>query len=413
MHKKTVIILLDQAMLSALNMIVAILFIKFSSKFEYGEYSLAFAAMMFAVGFYNTLIHLPLTITGNKIDFGNRPGFVASLCIMLYAILAILTFISVIFLLTVPEIAVFQLRTCWGLIFCVLGVLTRELIRSLFFAELRALNVLNVDILYSFLFIISVSFFYLNSSLSASNVLICMGGSSIISSVFCGKQIVKNIALRLPLRDIYKNVAYSWRDSKWMVAGMIMTWIINNGYLFILAYIVSKEMVAELNGTRVLIAPFVVFVGAWGKIFQPKGASLIFEDNYHHIGSIFWKSTLALLTMAIIYVSVLYNLREYLDEYLYNNQYENVWKYVLLWGGYLFFTILSSNLQNIISIFSRFKELFFMDLVNGAIFLIYACILIGYFSAYGALYSLIIAKIVLVIQFLYFYYTKRTSVFQR
>lgn len=409
MYKKTFIALLDQALLSATNMIVAIMFIKFSSKIEYGEYSLACAITMFASGLHNTLIHLPLTITGNKIDAKDRAVFSASLCILLYAIMIPLMGIAAGYIAFVPEALLLQPKMCWVLIFSITGILTRELTRSLFFADLKVSNIFAVDILYAFLFVCLIGVSYFFHRLTASNIIAGMGVCSFAAAMFFVKSAVNNIQLHLRWSDFYKNILFSWKDSKWMVAGMSLSWLVNHGYLFLLAYLVSKESVAELNGTRVLLAPLMIIMVAWGKVFLPKGASMVHGKQHSHITGILVKSTLGLFAVAFCYIIALYVASDFLAESLYSGKYEHVGMYIILWGGFTLMTIISGNLKNLISIFSRFKELFFFSFINSTLFLIYSCFFISQFQTVGAVCSLIIAQIILSLQYGYYYYTKRNT----
>lgn len=410
MYKKTFIVLVDQVMLSAINMIVAIMLIKFSSKAEYGEYSLAIAIVMFAYGLQYTLIHLPLTVTGNKIDAKDRTLFFTSLCILLYVILIPFTGVVAIVLYFFPGSLLLQTETCWALLFSLTGISTRELIRSLFFADLKVIRVLVVDTLYTVLFIILIGVLYFSQRLTASYILATMGVCSFIAAMIFVKSSVRGIWLRISLRTVFENIIYSWKDSKWMVVGMILSWIVNNGYLFLLAYLVSKDSVAELNGTRVLIAPLFIIMGAWGKIFLPKGALMTKEKQHLNILNIMVKSTIGLLAVAVCYIASIYLVSDYLAVSLYNNKYDNVGMYISLWGGVILANIISTNLQNLISIFSRFKELFFLGFVNSSLFLGYSYYLISRFEAVGAVSSLIIAKIILSLQYGHYYYTKRDTI---
>ncbi len=411
MYKKTFIALLDQAMLSAINMAIAFVFIKFSSKLEYGEYSLAFAVIMFACGLHNSLIHTPLTVTGNKLDEKKRAVFSASLCLFLYATLIPITGIAALYLFVAQDSLLLQPRTCWVLLFSIGGVLSRELARSLFFADLKVAYVFIVDFFYAVLFICSLGLLYSFYRLTGSNVIACMGICSFTAALSCMKPALANIKLPQRWCDFYENALFSWKDSKWMVAGMILGWIINSGYLFLVAYLVSKEAVAELNGTRVLIAPLVIVLGAWGKVFIPKGSAMVFNKQHRQITGILVKSTVGLLVIAFVYISGFYMASDILSSSLYDSKYGHVGRYILLWGGFVITTIICSNLQNLISIFSRFKELFFFGLINSSLFLIYSYFLISRFAAVGAVWSLIIAKIILSLQYGGYYYAKRHLTF--
>lgn len=406
MYKKTFLALFDQAILSAINMLVAIMFIKFSTKIEYGEYSLAIAIIMFAGGLHNTLIHLPLTITGNKIDHDKQPIFSTSLCVFLYGILILLTVLSSSYVYIAQDHLLIQVSTCWSLIFAVSGILTRELARSLFFANLNIVNVFILDLIYGFLFVCLLVLLYRYQSLTASYIIMGMGLCSAIATIFFIKSMTKNLQLRITWKEIYNNIRFSWKDSKWMVSGMSMAWLVNNGYLFILAYLVSTESVAELNGTRILLVPLTIIMTAWGKIFMPKGASMVKNNEHKNIMTIMVKSTLGLLVVALCYIGVLFAMSPLLETALYNDKYDHVSKYILLWGVLVLITIVSSNLQNIISIFSYFKKLFFLSLMNSSLFLVYSYYLIGLYGAVWAVYSLIIAKIILSLQYGNFYYCR-------
>jgi O-antigen/teichoic acid export membrane protein len=412
MYKKTMLALIDQSMLSGINMIVAILFIKFSSKAEFGEYSLAIAIIMFASGVHNTLVHLPMTISGNKIDQSDRASFSTSLCVFLYIILILFTLLAMGIVSFIYENLVLQHETFFVLIFSISGILSRELIRSLFFADLKVAYVFIVDVIYVLIFSILIFIFHSNNSLTASSVITGMGVSSLLAAIVFIKPAIKHINLNTNWKEICENISFSWKDSKWMVSGMMLSWVVNNGYLFLLAYLISKEAVAELNGARILLVPLIIVVGAWGKVFLPKGASMVHEQQHDRIVKIILKSTAGLVVIAVFYIFVLYQIGDILEEFLYNNKYDNIKTFILLWGAFVLITVISTNLQNLISVFSQFKKLFTLSFINSSMFLFYCSYLIVTFGSMGAVYSLIIAKVILSFQYGHFYYTKRNAFFK-
>ena len=403
--------MLDQAMLSATNMAVALLFIKFSSKFEYGEYSLALAVIMFASGLHNSLINTPIMITAKKIEVSARPTFLASLCLFLYLIIFLFFIIIAFCLLAFPDSLPFRSRTSWALLFATAGILSRELIRSLFFFNLEVLNVFIVDSVYSSLFLVSLVILYVILGLTSNNVIICMGICSVIAALIYFRRALTIIRLPESLERFYESILLSLKDTRWTVAGMVLGWIVNNGYLFVLDYLVSKEAVAELNGTRVLIVPLIIIMGAWSKIFMPKGSSMVYKKQYNSIINVFLKSTTILVILSLVYISVFYFSSNLLSIYLYENRYHRISSYILLWGFFVIVTIICTNLQNLISIFSRFKQLFLFSLINSSLFVIYSFILINKYAGFGAISSLIVAKIVLALQYCTYYLTKRHEMF--
>ena len=52
----------DQAMISALNLLISIILIKTASKVEYGYYSIAFSISLFLISIQNAIVNAPLAV---------------------------------------------------------------------------------------------------------------------------------------------------------------------------------------------------------------------------------------------------------------------------------------------------------------------------------------------------------------
>jgi O-antigen/teichoic acid export membrane protein len=392
-----------------MNFVIGIVLIRWASKTVYGEYSLAFAIILFITSIYNVLINLPINITGVKIAKVNRYTFIGSHCIVLYITVIPIALLALVLLYIIPEsILPIERITASVLFISAIGILSRELVRTLNFVDLRTNYVLYTDLLYVTLLSASIAYLFFQSAFNASTIIGAMGVSSAIAAVVFLKSV--RDSFKVKLSTVWGDMKKSWQDSRWLLGGGLQAWIVNQGFLFILVYVLSREDVAQVNATRVVLAPLSMMFVAWGKVFTPKGSRLVAQNQIEQARRAIIKSTVEFSFVVIIYVLILLGSSNFLTTFLYKGKYFDITAYILLWGGFNFANNIRLNIMHLLGVLSKFKLLFVLGLVNASISLVLCYVLIKILGAFGAIIALIFSEALLALMFWIAFYNQRLAI---
>lgn len=394
LFKGSVLGISDQALLSLTNFAIGFILIRFGSKVEFGEYSLAFAIILFFTSIYNALVNLPITITAVKLEDKRRRCFVGSQCIGLYLVLIP----SVLFLFGLLQVAPKSMlpvnnSTASVVVLAIVGILSRELVRTLNFAKSKIAQVLYIDLVYVIILMSSIGFFFYVQRLTTVSVVASIGWSSLIAGVVFFWSVKDSLHIKWV--EIRKDLIKSWQDSRWILGGVLQSWVVNHGFLFVLAYLLTQEEVAQVNATRLPLAPLGMMFLAWGKVFTPQGARFVAQNQLDYARRLVLKYTAAFTGLVIVYVVLLTQMTNLINEFMFKDKYNDVLFYLVLWGCVYLAINIRTNAMHLLGVLSKFKDLYFLGLVNAFLNIIISFFMIRKFGAPGALITLIFSEFLL------------------
>jgi O-antigen/teichoic acid export membrane protein len=392
---KSLIASADQAILSAMNFLTAIILIKMVSRVEYGYYSIAFTIILFLISIQNAIINAPLAVLLVQKKSTQKREYVSSLCYGQYiAILPAACFCFAITLLLKFQgldstLAAIIISIC----FAVFGILLREFIRSYFFADEKAMKVFKLDVLYVTLFFGFITLTYLFFKINVGKIFFITGLSALLVGMFFGK----NINWQFRLKPIKESYSENWKFGKWALGGVTVTHLQNYCYLYLLGALVGSTAVAEVSAARLLIMPLVFVQAGWYKIVVPHGSKLREQKKI----KLFFKH---LVTVCVIiafgigvYITFLMMFSEVLQNYLLGEKYANSFNYLFLWGVIFAIEFIVGNAASGLVVMKKFHVITKMNFLTMLVTIGCAYFFIRSHEIQGGLTAMIIGSTVLAV----------------
>lgn len=392
---KSLIASADQAILSAMNFLTAIILIKMVSIVEYGYYSIAFTIILFLISIQNAIINAPLAVLLVQKKSTQKKEYVSSLCYGQYiAILPVAGFCLATTLLLKfigfdQALAAVVLSIC----FAISGILLREFIRSYFFAEDRAVKVLKLDVLYVILFFGFIAISYLLFKISVGKIFFIMGLSALLVGMFFGRNINWQFRFK-PIKDSYSE---NWKFGKWALGGVTVTHLQNYCYLYLLGALVGSTSVAEVSAARLLITPMVFVQAGWYKIVVPHGSKLREQNKINLFFKHLVGACVIIVFCMVAYITFLMMFSEVLQNYLLGNKYANSFNYLFLWGIISVIEFIVNNASSGLVVMKKFHAITKVNFLTMLVTIGSAYFLIRNHGIQGGLTALIIGSTILAV----------------
>jgi len=392
---------LDQAMLSALNFLISIILIKTVSKEEYGYYAIAFSISQLLIWIHNSIVNAPLAVLLVEKNGSQKNQYSASLCYgQFFAILpAVSLGIACAGLLLYWDPDTTKASIVAAVSLSAIGILFREFLRALFFAEETPIQVLKLDMYYSVIFLFLIILSYLFYKISIAAIFIMNGASGFLISL----SYVRKQQWQYHKSAIKESYRENWKFGKWALVGVIVTHMQNYSYLYLLGVLLGSAAVADVSAARLLITPVLLAQIGWGKIAVPHGSKLR-ESN--QIARFFKELILANLIFIIgiaAYIIILLSLSEVLGGFLFTEKYTNTFEYLPYWGGFFVIGFIATSASYGLQVLKKFAFLAQFNILTMLITVGCAYFFIQWYGIKGGLTALILGGVLAAIGFWYFF----------
>lgn len=385
--------LTDQALLSALNLVVGLVLIRLATKETYGLYAQIYVVGIFASTIVEALVTNPLTTIAPGKSAEERAQLFAHikrLQLRVNSALAILfgigTAIAVALTNTDPQ------PWLLGITFAVYIFFNaqREYVRSVGFIESRPHQVLIIDASYVVTVLTGIATLVLFRHMSVSMIILTLGAANIISL-----SIANNRTPAYKTRPAATSGAWSqlWARGKWALPGALVAWFTNYSYLFLAAAFLGITASADLNAARLLLMPVSLCVLAWSRIARPVASRLYAAKNWQHLNRLAWMSVIGMEVIIAVYVTVLWLLLPWLQSHVLGPQYHNTSPLILAWGFYFAVNAARWIGSSWLSSNDQYRQLLISGVASLIVMLIASLALIPLYGAKGAVAALIIVEV--------------------
>jgi O-antigen/teichoic acid export membrane protein len=186
----------------------------------------------------------------------------------------------------------------------------------------------------------------------------------------------------------------TWKHGKWSLMGIVVAWLHNEGFLYMLAGLKGSVDVARVSATRLLFTPAKLILSSCDTILKPRGAAWLARGEEHRIHRSIILLTGGCLVVALLYICCLLLGQKSLTVFLFREKLTGMSSLFTLWGIVSLLVICRTNLSIVLQIFERFSTLFYI--ATGAAI---ASLSVGYWAihtvgALGSLVGLIVGEIV-------------------
>ena len=329
--KDSVASLLDQGMLSALNLALGLVLIRLTTKENYGLYSQLYVAGILIGTLIESVITAPLTTLAPGMEDERRKSFIGHLAWYQRRLAALLALLSG--AIAGGVAGLWQLDphpVALGVAFALYvgcGCL-REFSRSIGFIEGRAVGVLRMDL-------------WFGLALTAGMGALAWAGRMSLPAVLAVMAVANLAAVSLrPMAgggdragrvEALKAV---WQRGRWSLPGAMLAWLTNYSYLYLTALWLGVAASADLNASRLLLMPVSLLMLAWSRVARPHTARLLRQHDMAAVRRFTFLSVGAMELVTVVYAALLWLLLPFLETHVLGPKYSGLEPLVLAWGVY-------------------------------------------------------------------------------
>ncbi|MBV61965.1 MAG: hypothetical protein CMH65_11785 [Nevskiales bacterium] len=367
-----IISLVDQAMLSATNFAIGLLFIRLASKSDYGLYAQFFGILMLSQALQNAVSNAPLISLGPKLRQRRRRSLSAhllklqSLISALAAVIAVVAVSLLSGMLSIPELTA---TVGYGFGVALLGQWLREYVRNYHFCLFRPGLALITDMIYSVCVATGLLAAALGGVFGTETVLVTLGVAGLISGlaglVLLGpKPITRSHGRARPA------LGRAWDVSRWTLPSVFLSWVSNNTFAFVVAAIIGLAAAADISAARLLLMPAGLCLTAWTKVFAPRMSKWWGQGERDKIRQLAQYSGVGLITLIVGYTAVLLIAFPLLEGLLLGDRYSTASGLIPLWA--LFFCVNAARGigTSVLVGAERFRDLFLFGIAGTVVSLL-------------------------------------------
>ena len=383
----------DQALMSAANLAVSIILIKYGAKSEYGYYSIAFAGSLFVLSLQNAIVTTPLSVLLATKGGKEKRCYPGSLCIGQFIVVVpgVIVGLGIVGLLYWAGYDLSKSKVACALCFALIGIVFREFMRSYYFANESPLEVLKIDLCYVVGYLVLVIVTCLFAEIGAATIFGYMGISGFVVAAVSSR----DQGWKVDSKSIRKSYKENWRYGKWALLGVVVTHIQSYSYLYLLGALVGSLAVAEVSAARLLIMPLMLIRAGWGKVVMPYGARLREAGELKRFVREQVLISGIIVFGIVVYVCLLLGFSEILRNLVLTEKYGKAFDVLTLWGAIAAVGVVVSGASFGLQVVKEFQLIAKVNIVTMVVTILSSYWLIKSYGIEGGLVSLLIGNALL------------------
>ena len=217
--------------------------------------------------------------------------------------------------------------------------------------------------------------------------------------VFAGSAIAylaSPLRLRGSTRNLKSDFLEAWRQGRWALGGVGITWVQSQTYTYVLAFFLGPAGVGQANAARIFISPFSFLLPAINKVAIPRLADLR-RSNPKKMLMVSWLLTAGMTLLALLYSLILLVSLHYVAPKLLGRHDPVIESLVWVWCLVLVFQMLRSGGGVLLQIQRKFRILTLVNIPSAVITIAAAVALIAWLGAAGAIWGMVAGELVLLL----------------
>ncbi len=381
----------DQVVLSGTNFLVGLFLIRYASDHDYALYVLVQSTVLLLVTIHNSYLTGPLAILTPQLPAEERWQTISSVkrvqrrllrvgAILLF-LLPLLGYVSGLLTGLLTSVIAAGIVAAWA-------ALRREYVRSVLLIYSRTHTLLGADAVY------------------AGSLL-----SGVAAAIFIGRGIVVGATCALVIAAwaggaaAHRSLAIDpgWRQGRtvsiwpeirnlgfWSVLGSSIYWILGQSYNYLLATRLGLTAVADVNATRLLLAPPIVLTVGVASLLGPTAPTWYAQIGIHRLVHRLLMLLLAVGLLEVTYFIIVWMARDWLVVGVLHKHIHDRDRLLILWAAVAIIALVREVLQCALIAMRRLKWLAWQIGVSAAV----AVVLMWYGLAWWGAAAVLIGQIV-------------------
>lgn len=289
--------LADQVIVSLGNLVAGLLLLRLAPPSEYGAYVLVLAAYFVAQAVQSALITGPMTVLGAGMGARAFSGYARSaLALQGLAGLATAGLVILCSRLELQWLSGASTRRALGVLgLAVLGMQLQEFFRRVLITRLRMKQAALNDLLHHGLRLAGLVALPLSGggALSAPRAIGAYAVAAALASAVGFMQVRSDLSG--PMAALSEACKRHWAYGRWQLASAAVSLVYAQGLYFALAAQADEQAVGMLEGPRLIVAPCMLIVMAWGNLACPLASRAYTTGGYHDAARVIRQIALPML----------------------------------------------------------------------------------------------------------------------
>jgi O-antigen/teichoic acid export membrane protein len=349
MNRTVLLSFVDQALISAFNLVLNLAFIAYASPSEFGRFVLVLAASFFLTSGQNALVVMPLNFLLPGRPVAERDGHLSMLTSANLALAAIALPLGVGLGLLIDAGPVLTL--------CILGyfltIVVREYVRNLMVVSGRMGRTLVYDVSAIVASVVLILLLW-NVLPPESAVLAGMAGGNFISFAF------GRFDLKLDVHAFRAHLmAYGkvWRDTRWALQGALQNEVSKRSYAFFVERMRDAAALGTLNAGRVALSPLQLIPFAWARVARPRLVEELQAGRTSSISRMLWSGAALITGASVLYALALALAWPLIETFVFKNRYAGIEVIVICWWVHTLVVGIATVASTLMEARRQFREL--------------------------------------------------------
>jgi O-antigen/teichoic acid export membrane protein len=382
----------DQVLISIANLAVGLIVLRLGTKQEFGIYGLGYTAIIVANSFAAALFAGQMTVSYYGLQPAERSAFAGALFLAQAGLSALIGFAALGIALGSGQASFSGSLEQQGLavaILCCPAAMAHDLSRSYRFLRHQGFVGLGLDTLNAALWI-GLTLLGIREGLPAH--VAALGGYGVACAITALTGLIRSHLSLVGPAAIMRWVTSVWGQGRWAVGGVLVNALQNQAHLYLLAWLVSVEAVAEVNAARMLISPLGIIVIGVNRGILPLLAKLRAEGRGDSLRRLARNALLLVLAAILFYLACVFLSWDLLTRLVLRSEYQHIGGLVLAWAVVVSGLAVDSNMSAQLQVEGRFRSLALLNLLTAVPVLLFAIPLIQWQGGLGSLLALAVGQ---------------------
>lgn len=382
----------DQALVSGVNFLSAILIARALGLEHYGIFAICWSILQFSQTIQNAAIISPLMTIAPKspvqiydayltASFNLQIWFSITSCLFIYLLLSAASALS--FFTIQSDLMV-------SLVFCIFSYQTQDYFRRVFYVQNDSFNAFINDILCyggQILLLLIAPFFI---KLTIVNILIVIASTSMAAVLAAVFSLRPKLINPINMRGTFIR---NWTLAKWLLPSAVVQWLSGNTFLYVAAIMLGTQATGSIKACQNIYGVFHIVFQVIENIIPIRAARLFISEGETRLRGYLKKLNLIAAFSATIIGLVIVSLSNEILNIVYGIEFAKD-SHLLVWLAFTYpFVFITVNQRIFLRTIEAAKGIFLSYLLMTTISLVSAPILAWFFKLDGIMLGLLLTNI--------------------
>lgn len=387
--------IVTQAVLSACNLIIGLVLIRFTTEQDYGRYVLAYTVLALAIAVPNSAVFGPQAVLGGKWPLDARRQLFSRVATQLARLCWQVGGVLMLGAVLVPGVVLQRWDDVWlaaALILAAAAAIRREHLRAVLYLGRAPIDVLRSDSVYAVVAVMAAAAAALLAGGQAAPWVLLGLALAAWAGGWRARAVVGERFGWAPDEPVNR-LAQLWPLGRWALLGSMINWSFVQGFYFVMVALLDVRAVAAVAATRLLLMPINLLATGVGQLLLPMAASWFPTLGGAAVLQRLSMIAAGLLGVTLTYVALLWVLQDWIMGTLLGREFDEQGALIAAWSACFALGVVRSTISRAAMVVERFKALSALEAITASVSLTAGALAMLQFGAVGGILGLIAGEV--------------------